>query len=240
MAEIDPHALIHFQPGMRLLLQGYDYAAELGRDRWDFAVEYPALRLAGLSTNDLRWLVYRGFAEHAREISRHFDPDRRFQPVELLTASKRTCVVLTEAGAQIFRGMASQDYFADADIGETTEPNGQLIHAAVHRDGNGHACVEKPKWDRDRQQLRWGNIIVKEFKLPSPNQERILAAFEEEEWPCRIDDPLPPHPDIEPKRRLNGTITSLNRNQKSRQIRFLGDGSGQGICWKPVAEKSLS
>jgi hypothetical protein len=39
--------------------------------------------------------------------------------------------------------------------------------------------------------------VVKEFKLPAPNQETILTAFQEEGWPPRIDDPLPPVPQAE-------------------------------------------
>jgi hypothetical protein len=73
---------------------------------------------------------------------------------------------------------------------------------------------------------------VKQFKVPAPNQEIILAAFEEENWTARIDDPLVPHPAIDSKRRLHDTINSLNRNQKNPLLRFLGDGNGEGICWE--------
>ncbi len=93
-----------------------------------------------------------------------------------------------------------------------------------------------PTWDRDRQELKWGPSLVKQFKLPSINQQTILMAFEEEHWPPRIDDPLPPDDDMDPKRRLNDTIKSLNRNQKNRRIRFLGDGSGRGVRWEPIRE----
>jgi hypothetical protein len=31
---------------------------------------------------------------------------------------------------------------------------------------------------------------------------------------------------------LHDTITTLNRHQKHRLIRFLGDGSGQGVRWE--------
>ena len=89
-----------------------------------------------------------------------------------------------------------------------------------------------PKWDRDRQELRVGSIVVKQFKVPAANQEVILSAFEEESWPPRIDDPLPPHGEQTPKRRLQETIKSLNRNQKRALVRFLGDGSGQGVRWE--------
>jgi len=90
----------------------------------------------------------------------------------------------------------------------------------------------KPKWDRDRQKLSVENSIVKHFKVPAPNQEVILAVFEEEGWPTSIDDPLSPHPVIDPKQRLHDTINSLNRNQKNRLIHFRGNGSGRGILWE--------
>jgi hypothetical protein len=76
-----------------------------------------------------------------------------------------------------------------------------------------------------------GGKLVKRFRVPSPNQERILAAFEEEGWPPRIDDPLPPHPEQEPKRRLRDTIKSLNRHQINRLLHLTGDGTGQGVRW---------
>ena len=82
-----------------------------------------------------------------------------------------------------------------------------------------------------------GNTVVKRFRVPAANQEAILAVFEEEHWPARIDDPLPPHREQSPKRRLQETIKSLNRNQKKSMIRFLGDGSGQGVLWEFSNEK---
>jgi hypothetical protein len=60
----------------------------------------------------------------------------------------------------------------------------------------------------------------------------VLNAFEEEGWPARIDDPLPPHSDQDPKRRLNDTIKCLNRKQVRELLRFHGDGSGEGILWE--------
>jgi hypothetical protein len=97
----------------------------------------------------------------------------------------------------------------------------------------------RPTWDHQRRQLRVGVEIVKEFKLPSPNQETVLAALEEEAWPPRIDDPLPPVPNIDSRRRLHDTIRALNRKQKSDLIRFMGDGSGEGIRWEPNARRAV-
>ncbi len=79
-------------------------------------------------------------------------------------------------------------------------------------------------------------VLVKRFKGKSHNQELILTAFEEEHWPARIDDPLPPLPDIDPKIRLNNAISRLNQHQKDFHIHFKGDGSGTGIRWEFVTE----
>ena len=57
-------------------------------------------------------------------------------------------------------------------------------------------------------------------------------AFEEDGWPSRIDDALPPVVGLVTKRRLRDTIKSLNRRQKNRLIRFKGDGTGEGVCWQ--------
>lgn len=86
-----------------------------------------------------------------------------------------------------------------------------------------------------------GGVVVKQFKVPAPNQELILAAFQEEGWPVHIDDPLPPRAEQDTKRRLHETITSLNRHQRVRLVRFMGDGTGQGVRWEliPTSKSSL-
>jgi hypothetical protein len=90
----------------------------------------------------------------------------------------------------------------------------------------------KPQWDAVYRELRVGKCVVKEYRVPSLNQESILLAFQEEGWPHRIDDPLPPQENIEPKCRLHDTIKRLNRSQKNPLIRFRGDGTGEGVCWE--------
>jgi len=72
---------------------------------------------------------------------------------------------------------------------------------------------------------------VKQFKQPAPSQETILASFEEEGWPERIDDPLPQQLGVCEKQRLHQTIINLNRYQREELIRFFGDGTGNGVCW---------
>jgi hypothetical protein len=94
--------------------------------------------------------------------------------------------------------------------------------------------VAKPHWDPEIRVLSVGAEIVKQYRVPSPAQEAILAAFQEEGWPPHLDDPLPPLPDGSPRDRLRSTIRNLNTNQKKRLIRFRGDGTGQGIVWELI------
>ncbi|MBI3406825.1 MAG: hypothetical protein HY040_00525 [Planctomycetes bacterium] len=61
-----------------------------------------------------------------------------------------------------------------------------------------------------------------------------MAAFEEENWPVHLDDPLSPTREIDPKQRLHDAISRLNRNQKNRLLRFEGDGTGRGLRWRLI------
>lgn len=90
-----------------------------------------------------------------------------------------------------------------------------------------------PSWDPDRHELVFNGMLIKKFKLPSYNQERVLTTFQEENWPARIDNPLPPGR-IPVKQQLHDTIKCLNRNQKNRRVRFQGDGTGEGVLWEPI------
>jgi hypothetical protein len=226
------------------LREAFDYAQELELGLWDFAVEIQSLRADGLSNNDLRWLVCKGYVRHAVEVTALGKRHRVFRSMGRLNFCKRTCFILTEEGAE----------FALRVTGRATSESGHWHSASLngHAGGtNGHAVPVRtelpavviqspalpglrPLWDRDRQELRVGTEIVKQFKVPAPNQETVLAAFQEEGWPHRIDDPIPPQPDQESKRRLHDTINSLNRNQRTPLVRFLGDGSGQGVRWEPT------
>ncbi len=63
-----------------------------------------------------------------------------------------------------------------------------------------------------------------------------MSAFQEDGWPARIDDPLPPTPETDPKRRLSDAIKCLNRKQLNPLLRFSGDGTGEGVLWDLIAE----
>jgi hypothetical protein len=224
---------------LRVLLQGQLYAQELKRDVWDFALELPILCAIGLSINDLRWLTCMGYVKHAEELNTQQDDRRSFRSVSRLRFTQQTCFVLTPEGIELARqivGTANTEFtgFESFDLARKLKASDNF--RAV---GNQNRAVLanaayalSPHWDGERRELRLGGILVKQFKLPSPNQETILAAYEEEGWPPRIDDPLPQISGLNPKRRLHDTIKSLNRNQKSGGLRFMGDGSGEGVLWE--------
>jgi len=132
--------------------------------------------------------------------------------------------------------------------GEVLAQAGALLNAAAldvpERETSPQALAlpgpHLPQWDQQCRVLRVGQCVVKQFRRPSPNQERVFAAFQEEDWPHRIDDPLPPQGEQEPKCRLHDTIKWLNRHQEHRLIRFLGDGTGEGVCWEFVSDAILA
>jgi hypothetical protein len=195
------------------LRDGFNFARELGRDVWDFAVEIETLQERGLRANELRWLIFKGWLAHGFEKSSRSSHHRSFVEAGPSWFDKTSCFTLTPRGAEI--------------LGRW--PGGLLIPAPVEP-----AAQELivPKWDRQRQELRLGQFLIKRFKVPANTQSMVLGTFEEEKWPPRIDDPLPGNPVQDRKRRLHNTINALNRNQIHPWIRFLGDGRGQGIRWE--------
>ncbi len=206
----------HLREALRLLLEAQEYAEDLRCPLWHFALEIAALRECGLTNNDFRWLVYRDYLRHAPEaalLAAADDPP----PAGRLALCESSCFVLTLAGVAFARASLAAE--ADAQ----PPPAARLPVPAG------------PHWDKDRRELRFADQLVKQFKVPAPNQEIILAAFQEELWPPCIDDPLPPHPSIDPKRRLHDTLGSLNRNQKRPLLRFLGNGNGEGVRWEATA-----
>jgi hypothetical protein len=218
---------------LSLLMDAATCAKDVGAEAWQFSVELAALLRTGLTTNECRWLVAKGLAKHACEMTTH-DADRRvFQPCTNLALPKRSCFIITERGLactmELLRSSAKRRAAASHPVDGHERPVS----------GNGEPRVTAPTWDSDRQQLRLGRIIVKEFKVPAANQEAILAAFQEEGWCPRIDDPLAPKLNQDSKRRLHDTINSLNRNQKQPLIRFLGDGKGEGVRWGFVERRPV-
>ena len=224
------------RPALVALLQAYEYAREFCRDPWDFAVEIAVLRQAGVNKSQLRWMICKGVVEHRCEGSCRSAESRTFERHCGLNLCRKSCFVLTEAGVS---------YAREACAIPIAEQLDRVASAQVPLESHSLLTVEerfgptlpsvRPHWDGTRQELWLGKYLVKRFKLPAPNQEVILAAFEEENWPVRIQDPLPPQRNQDPKRRLHDTINGLNRHQRNPLMRFCGDGSRRGVRWEQVS-----
>jgi hypothetical protein len=205
------------------LREAFDTALHLQRDVWDFAVEIRELRDAGLSDTDLRWLICSGYVEHGIETVKPKGKGRSFRCLTNPALTPETCFVLTARGLQLSEG----------DCGKNGASNGSTARGYATR-GRKEAPVPQPRWDNRLRRLLYDGHLVKHFREPAQNQETVLAAFEEEGWPPRIDDPLPQSAGIDPKRRLKDTIKRLNRNQIRALLRFRSDGRGTGISWEQL------
>lgn len=204
---------------IRKMARALQFSIDCDRPRWDFAVELADLDALGISLDELRWLVGKGLVEHAREIGDAGGIGRSFDSPGGFSFSEQSCFVLTAAGLGLAGELAST-YGSDFLNLPIREPS------SVAR--------PEPSWDDQRNELRLGDVLVKRFKWRAANQEAILAAFQEDGWPARIDDPLTPVPETDPKRRLSDTIKCLNRKQQNNLLRFSGDGTGEGVLWDVV------
>ena len=193
---------------LETLLEGHQYAEQSGSDYWEFSVDALELKAHGLNKRDFRWLACMELVHVAEQngSSRHLWSREEF--CSSANATDGVTFILTEVGATLARRVIGHD-----------------------RRGNR---ARGPNWDCLLRELRVNGQLVKRYKVPSPNQERVIRTFHEEGWPLRIDDPLPQDTDQDPKKRLNETIKSLNRHQSRRLIRFHGDGTGEGVCWALV------
>ncbi len=226
-----------FAQAMQVLTEASAYAADVNSCRWEFAISIRRLELLGIHENDLRWLAKKGLVEHRREVVPCPNDGvgcdgRRFQSTGNSTFTQESCFVLTDSGAAF-----SESWGVENEVASEFNSlwNGSLRDGSL-RDGslwNGAAVhSRKPYWDLESRTLRLNSIIVKRFRWRAVNQEAVLCAFQEEGWPSRIDDPLPPDPELVTKRRLADTIKCLNRKQSKPLVHFRGDGTGEGIVWE--------
>lgn len=213
------------------LLEAFDYARDLQTSPWEFAVELSNLRRLKLTDSDLRWLVLEEFAEHVVETTPAGASDRRFRRPERLLLSRRSCFVLSPRGAAF-----AQEF----------RPAGDFLDGIVNRQSNGQEspsgaaslATETPQWDRNRLELRVGSSVALRFKIPAAGEASILAVFEENHWPARIDNPLLPQPGELPEHRLQEAVARLNKIQKRPLVRFLAEGAAQGVRWEHCADQA--
>ena len=206
---------------MAQLLAARDYARDVQCNPWEFAIEIDRLTSLGVTASDLRWLVMKGYLEHACEVTGPADATRRFERRNNLALTKASCFLLADAVS-----IPLENLIAGPEAVGTTVQDAAVLGRSMWL----------PHWDADDRTLYVGRQVVKEYRVRSPNQEAVLSAFEEEHWPHYIDDPLSPVGDQNPKQRLRDTIKCLNANQKKRLLRFRGDGTGERVRWELVGE----
>ena len=147
-------------------------------------------------------------AEHALERIRPTGGRRSFRKIANLALTPRSCFVITEAGLRLLGA---------SDV-RTAVPAGPV--------------PALPRWDGGRRQLWYAEALVKWYRVPAACQETILAAFQEDGWPPRIDDPLGQVNGYDPHERLHEAVKGLNRGQVQPLLMFRRDGTGEGVAWE--------
>lgn len=189
------------------------YAKQNGMNIDHFAVPISDFQLWGHSEMQLRVLVMEGVLKHIKETTEKNSRSRQFEKGGLNSFAKSSCFLF------------SDDH--DETIGGLLTSNDRLPATPAL-----DLASTLPIWNPHHRKLMFYGKLVKHFRCPAHNQETILSAFQEEEWPPRISDPLPPARSLDSKQRLHDTIRSLNRNQANPLIKFGGDGTGEGIVWE--------
>jgi hypothetical protein len=200
------------------LWKSFACAQDLKVDPWDFALRLTHLIDLGVAPSDLRWLVLRGYVTFC-------DRARRFPAGTNVAASDDPRVMITAAGVSI----ASPIAVTTGASPDRCSNSGEILPLGSRL----------PWWDGRLRQLSFEGIVVKQFRLPANNQAAVLSAFQDENWPPSIDDPLPYMSRTRSKERLHATIRCLNSHHENRLIRFRGNGTGEAVLWEPVADLAV-
>ncbi len=201
---------------LSLLSDAWKLAITCRKSPWEFAIEIKEFIEQGISRSLLRWLVCNNLIEHRIEARSCNDSRRQFFEAPNLVLNEQSCFVLSSKGHDLFSNLSR---------------NSALSNQVQNSTMSAELNPIKPIWCANTRTLKINGYLVKQFKWPAPNQEKLIAAFAEEGWPRQIDDPLVPN-QVCPKRRLHDTIKCLNRNQAHKLIKFRGDGTGQGVYWE--------
>jgi len=165
----------------------------------------------------LRMLVVNGYLEDACETTQYGAAKRKFNRKTKARFTKRTCFVLTPAGADLARAVCA---------GPKSASSGAAAGPVTAVPARG------PYYDGARRILFLDGREVLRFRRPAPAQEILLLSFQEQNWQEKIDDPLPRVPDTKPDDRLRNTVSNLNRRLGKGPIRFGTDDGGRTVYWR--------
>lgn len=226
-----------------MLRDAWELAGDIGCDLWQLAVEIDDLRSAGLTNNDLRWMIENHLVQHSEEATTPEQRRRRFRRIHSLAITPRACFVLTEDGYRFASGSHHADMalVVRAAVNGAAHTRNEVDSPCACHSSKGTSLADAqfgagplPCWNARLHELSLGRQIVKRFTHPAPAQEMIFSAFEEEGWPAAIDDPLPAQFEQDPKRRLHYTVRNINRGQTPFRIRFFINGNGETVRWRIV------
>jgi hypothetical protein len=97
----------------------------------------------------------------------------------------------------------------------------------------------RPHYDRDRRELRVGQVVVRRFDREAWNQIEVLKRFEAVGWPQLIADPLGKIADATYAQQLKNVVFHLNHRQKPWLIVFHCRPIDRAIAWRlniPLSE----
>jgi hypothetical protein len=145
-----------------------------------------------------------------------------------------------DVGCLIGIGLVTTRRAKDTDEfnGQEREHNSSDLFAITEKGAvflEQHCLSEiKPSWDHDRRILSIQGQVIKVFRQPSPNQETVLNAFQEDGWVDQVYDPLYTSTTCsarDAQSRLRKTVEHLNRAQHPPSICFSVAGNGEKACW---------
>ncbi|MBW8885975.1 MAG: hypothetical protein JF612_14640, partial [Planctomycetia bacterium] len=158
--------------GLSLLLRAFQHATDAAGDPWQFAISVIELKSKGLHDIDLTWLLNKGLAEHAIETTIPGDLKRCFRTIESRIVLPRTFYTLTKNGYVSL--LESMPQSRGVKISEASI---DVVTAASP--ASKSSSRELPRWDPSQRELHFRGQVVKRYRVPAQNQERILSAFEE-------------------------------------------------------------
>jgi hypothetical protein len=126
---------------------------------------------------------------------------------------------------QVFRDVVCDDPRRRASVIIAGGPGWDTVQPDVDTPPLAERPV--PRWDEDLRALFLGEALVRRYNRgPATNQIDIIEAFQNAKWARAVDDPF-----ADPKK-LNQTISDLNKHLAPGTIKFHGDGTGERVIWE--------
>jgi hypothetical protein len=227
--------------GLSHLVRSYRYARDTGVDPWQFAVELELLFEDGVTLTDLRWLLAKGYIQHQQEVTPPGAAQRQFRVLPVTQWPASACVLLTASGYLDLTTLLERWPMQESPLppaagagGPSTAVVPAARPVATPTVARSTAARPVPEWDPTLRELRFRGQVIKRFRVPAPNQELVLNAFQAEGWPEWIEDPHPHVEGVDPVQRLLASVKSLNRNQLSTGMAFHCQSSAGIVSWSDV------